>query len=331
MKDLQAVWNPSPNFWAGRAGYTPKWIILHGTAGGGAVSWLDNPVSQVSAHYVITEDGVIHQLVDEQDTAWANGVLTGNHDTWWDSAINPNYQTISIEHEKADPTNALALTAAQQSASFVLIGRICQRWSIPAQLATANGGITGHFSIDPVNRSQCPGNYPWSALWAALQPHTNESDSPMLQLSEPIGKYYDQSGAAAWTRRGTNIVLHDANLAFYRQYGGIFGLALTNEIRLSQYPDAAIVVCERGILAYDPKRQMDNPPGAGSVYLLHLDKGVGQQLVSKPLTEELQAQITSLQAQIKAAPESSDLEKFQAQLTSYKKAITAIDAAIQAI
>ncbi len=165
------------NCFPGRNGLTPRWLILHGTAGGTSAQSVaqyfkgtegtDNPVS---AHYVIGQDGTIYQCTLESDGAYANGVVTTGHDPWWDANGNPNPNnvTISIEHVKSDSANATALTPAQQAASFELIKDICTRNNIPMRQADANGGITGHFSIDPVNRSRCPGTYPWDALWQYL-------------------------------------------------------------------------------------------------------------------------------------------------------------------
>jgi hypothetical protein len=176
----------SPNYWAGRAGYRPAWLILHGTAGGSSAAsiaaYFANEASQVSAHYIVGQDGAIIGCVAEQDTAWANGVITGmpanlpfrtagdgvHRDAWWGGATNPNYLTISIEHVKPHTDNSDTLTQAQMASSFQLIKEICEKWGIPMRFADSHGGITGHFSMDPVNRSACPGPYPWDALWSYL-------------------------------------------------------------------------------------------------------------------------------------------------------------------
>lgn len=173
------------NCFAGRNGYTPKFIILHGTAGGSSAQNIaayfqgtQNSNNPVSANYVVDREGVVVQCNNESDGAWANGPITGpagvggdgiHHDAWWDSGINPNLLTISIELVKPSDDNSDVITQAQQDACFVLVRDICQRWSIPARAADANGGITGHFSMDPVNRSRCPGTFPWNELWAFLQ------------------------------------------------------------------------------------------------------------------------------------------------------------------
>jgi N-acetyl-anhydromuramyl-L-alanine amidase AmpD len=184
---MNIVTIPSPN-WSSRDGVAPRWVIVHGTAGFTTAqdvgSYFGRAASQVSAHYVIGQDGSIVCCVDESNAAWGNGIISGpagtggdgvHHDAWWDNAplwggiANPNPVTISIEHVKPHTDNSDTLTAAQQAASFALILDICKRQRIPMRAADRSGGITGHFSMDPVNRSRCPGPYPWSALWAYLK------------------------------------------------------------------------------------------------------------------------------------------------------------------
>src|SRR6266540_1292250 len=70
-----AVWRPSPNFDQRAADSTgvPHMVIIHTCESNypSCWSWLDNPASQVSAHYVVNEDGSeISQLVREQNRAW---------------------------------------------------------------------------------------------------------------------------------------------------------------------------------------------------------------------------------------------------------------------
>jgi N-acetyl-anhydromuramyl-L-alanine amidase AmpD len=153
MRDPYATWVSSPNFWPERMGYKPRYLIIHGTAGGSnasSVGWLCNTESQASAHYVITQDGKIYQLVDEEASAWGNGIITVGHDPWWTLDTNPNLITISIEHEKPDDGNNTPLAAAQSLASFQLVSRICQRWNIPARPADQEGGITGHKPMETI-------------------------------------------------------------------------------------------------------------------------------------------------------------------------------------
>ena len=166
--------------------FQPRWIILHGTAGFQTAQQVadyflsNDPPS--STHYVVGRDGAVVQCVRESQAAWGNGGITGpagassftrntgQHDAWWDSTPihNPNPYTFSIEHVKPSTDNSDLLTAAQQAASFALIKHLCEAHNIPKRAADSNGGITGHFSMDPVNRAFCPGPYPWGPLWAFL-------------------------------------------------------------------------------------------------------------------------------------------------------------------
>ncbi|MBA2394386.1 MAG: N-acetylmuramoyl-L-alanine amidase [Ktedonobacteraceae bacterium] len=170
---------PSPNHWNGRERHTPLWLILHGTDANthdddGAyetAGWFQT--NSVSTNYVVGRHGLVAQCVQESDAPYANGGVTNSptrhHDPWWSSHLNPNLVTISLEHVKhAGNNNADALTPAQQQTAFALIYDICKRNKIPMRQADAQGGITGHFSMDPLQREHCPGNYPWNALWTYL-------------------------------------------------------------------------------------------------------------------------------------------------------------------
>jgi len=168
------------------------------------------------------------------------------------------------------------------------------------RLADASGGITGHFSTDPVNRSRCPGAYPWDQLWAFLK---GEGDmGRILELTDPaIQNYFTDGGNGAWKCKTNGVILFGANLTFYRSNGGpaLFGLPLANEIYLPQYPNTAIVLCERVLIVYDPARKIDNPPIEGQCYLLHIDSGVGQQLLAQQASSTIQ-QLTEKIQQIHA-------------------------------
>lgn len=90
-----AIWNAahSSNYVNGRSVGIDS-IVVHTTEGqyAGAISWFQNPQSNVSAHYVIrSSDGEVTQMVRDGDTAWHAG--------------NYNGRSIGIEHEAfiADP------------------------------------------------------------------------------------------------------------------------------------------------------------------------------------------------------------------------------------
>ena len=67
---------PSPNHSERKGSGAPDMIILHYTGmpdDRGAINHLCNPASQVSAHYVVLQDGYVVQLVAEARRAWHAG------------------------------------------------------------------------------------------------------------------------------------------------------------------------------------------------------------------------------------------------------------------
>ena len=151
LATLSPKWIGSPNFAAGRAGYRPAAIVVHIAEGSAAAvdSWFRNPASQVSAHYLVTKAGELHQYVREEDQAWHAGRV--DHPTWPNiiAGVNPNRYTIGIEHEGQD---ADAWPDAMYERSARLLAEIHCRWSIPLDRAN----VVGHREI--YSLKTCPGS-----------------------------------------------------------------------------------------------------------------------------------------------------------------------------
>ena len=108
-----ALWVTSPNY-SSRSGTTITHIVIHTTQGSysGAISWFQNPSSQVSAHYVLrSSDGQVTQMVREADKAWHVG--------------SENSYTIGIEHEGYVDTSSY-YTEAMYNSSANLTKDICK-------------------------------------------------------------------------------------------------------------------------------------------------------------------------------------------------------------
>jgi len=97
----------SPNQ-SDRHGHTPEVIVIHVTLGSydGAVSWLMNPQSGVSAHFVIGRKGQMNQLVDLDRAAYHAGRINSPNERGkrvlkksFGVYTNPNWYTIGIENE----------------------------------------------------------------------------------------------------------------------------------------------------------------------------------------------------------------------------------------
>lgn len=157
-------WVPSPNHSSSK-GYRFIAIVNHIMEGTllGTDSWFSNPASMVSSHFGVGKDGAIHQYVDLNYPAWANGVVNKPDWSLLVPGVNPNYYTISIEHEGKSGD---IMPEAQYHATLALHRWLIGTLGIPVTRDT----IIGHYRIDSVNKSNCPGSgFPWDRLFKDLQ------------------------------------------------------------------------------------------------------------------------------------------------------------------
>lgn len=150
---------PSPNHGERREGLRPQMVILHYTGmpdSGEALQWLCNPVSQVSAHYFVFEDGRVLQLVPESRRAWHAGV------SCWEGESDINSASIGIEiANPGHPGDLPPFPNAQIESVIALVRDIAARWRI------APHRILGHSDVAP-GRKIDPGEaFPWHRLHAA--------------------------------------------------------------------------------------------------------------------------------------------------------------------
>jgi N-acetylmuramoyl-L-alanine amidase len=145
---------PSPNF--DERQLPVSMLVLHYTGmpdAASAIEWMANPLSKVSAHYCVTEDGQVVRMVAEDKRAWHAGLA------WWRGITDVNSASIGIEivnpgHE----WGYRPYTEEQISVLIPLIHDIVQRHGI------TRGNIVGHSDIAPA-RKQDPGElFPWHRL-----------------------------------------------------------------------------------------------------------------------------------------------------------------------
>jgi len=163
MTKPNITWIGSPNH-SQPKGYKFIAIVDHIMSGTllGTDSWFLNPASQVSSHFGVGKNGEIHQYVELQYPAWANGIVN-NPDWSLYSGVNPNYYTISIEHEG---NSGEVFTEAQYQATLSLHRWIIEELGIEVNRDT----IIGHYRIDSVNKANCPGSgFPWDRLFQDLR------------------------------------------------------------------------------------------------------------------------------------------------------------------
>ena len=183
----KTVERPSPNHGERKAvnGSTGvKLIVLHYTGmatAEQALVRLTDQTSQVSAHYVIVDDGAIYRLVAEDRRAWHAGV------SYWRGLRDIN--SVSIGIEITNPGHEYGYRAFPQSqidAVITLVRDIMTRHALDA------AAVVGHSDIAP-GRKIDPGElFPWQALaregigmWPTLSgtKHLITADQAMKQLS----------------------------------------------------------------------------------------------------------------------------------------------------
>ena len=86
--------HPSPNFNARPAKTRADIVILHYTgmhSAEAALHRMCDPTADVSAHYMINDNGTVFRLVAEENRAWHAGV------SYWQGATDINDRSIGIE------------------------------------------------------------------------------------------------------------------------------------------------------------------------------------------------------------------------------------------
>ncbi len=148
---------PSPNFGERSKGRTPDMIVLHYTGMPdveGALARLCQAGTEVSAHYVVLEDGRVVQCVQESKRAWHAGL------SFWAGEEDINSCSIGIEivnrgHDWGYPDFPLRQVAA--------VIALCRGIIIRRNVAPHR--ILAHSDVAP-ERKQDPGEkFPWRALW----------------------------------------------------------------------------------------------------------------------------------------------------------------------
>lgn len=167
-KDIteKAEFIASPN-WSGRKRSKIEVIVIHYTASmniDGTVEWFLNPASDVSSHYIIGRDGVLIQMVLDQEKAWHAGKSS------WLGKKDVNRFSIGIE---LVGTRTSGFTSEQYKILNELVTFLCQKYSISAS------NVVGHQDVSPGRKIDPGPLFDWNRLYTYL-------DS--LELTKEIDK-----------------------------------------------------------------------------------------------------------------------------------------------
>ncbi|WP_341349654.1 N-acetylmuramoyl-L-alanine amidase [Cognatiyoonia koreensis] len=133
----------SPNCGPRRNGARPDIVVIHYTAmqsAKAALKTLCDPQTEVSAHYLIAEDGEVLSLVPEDLRAWHAGAGQ------WGSVTDVNSRSIGIE--LANPGNC-PFSAPQMDALQELLKGIKARWDMRPERVIGHSDMAPGRKIDP--------------------------------------------------------------------------------------------------------------------------------------------------------------------------------------
>ena len=159
---MQVDLAPSPNF--NDRKHKVDMLVLHYTGmetGEAALARMRDPASEVSAHYMVWEDGRITQLVGEDKRAWHAGVSA------WQGDDDLNSRSIGVEivnggHDVPQADGTLPpYPDAQIEALIALCRHVLSEYNIPPSRVVA------HSDIAPARKTDPGEHFPWARLAAA--------------------------------------------------------------------------------------------------------------------------------------------------------------------
>jgi len=164
-----------PPYWAGTTNFgmrKPNFVIIHHTAQNSCDQTLKTFTlarTQVSSHYVICRDGIIHHMLNDYLRAWHAG------NSKWGNNTDINSSSIGIE---IDNNGAEPFSETQINSLLSLLARLKKDYAIP----TAN--FIGHSDIAPGRKVDPSKFFPWEKL--ATKGFGNWYDTTAVQVPEPF-------------------------------------------------------------------------------------------------------------------------------------------------
>lgn len=145
---------PSPNF--NDRGAAISMLVIHYTEMkpvDTALAKLTDPDAGVSAHYLITEEGEVIQLVSEAKRAWHAGA------SYWRGIKDVNSASIGIELDHPGHAGGYrGFADAQFEALVPLVARIVKEYDI------ARANVVGHSDVAPMRKIDPGELFPWERL-----------------------------------------------------------------------------------------------------------------------------------------------------------------------
>lgn len=199
-----------------RRGYIPDVICNHISQGNAqsCIEWFstDSTNKESSAHFLVAKDGNVYQFVDIHDNAWGNGlkadeIKLSTLSVVKSRSVNPNWYTVSIEHEGVYEVTKGALTKEQLESTIMLhkyiVDYVKDEFNI--DITVDRNHIVGHFEIKPQGKPNCPGKlFPFDEVINGV-------------LKEPVKLPFDDIDGH-WAK---DIILEALNLGLIKGAGDI--------------------------------------------------------------------------------------------------------------
>ncbi|MFB9076855.1 N-acetylmuramoyl-L-alanine amidase [Flavobacterium procerum] len=141
--------------WIGTVNFNlrkPSFVIIHHTAQDSlqqTINTFTKTRTQVSSHYVISENGKVVQMLNDYLRAWHAGNST------WGKNTDLNSSSIGIE---LDNNGFKPFTEAQISSLVALLSKLKKDYNIPTQ------NFLGHADIAPGRKQDPSALFPWKTL-----------------------------------------------------------------------------------------------------------------------------------------------------------------------
>ena len=141
--------------WVGTVNFNlrkPSFVIIHHTAQDSlqqTINTFTKTKTQVSAHYIISENGKVVQMLNDYLRAWHAGNST------WGKTTDLNSCSIGIE---LDNNGFKPFTEAQISSLVALLTKLKKDYNIPTQ------NFLGHADIAPGRKQDPSALFPWKIL-----------------------------------------------------------------------------------------------------------------------------------------------------------------------
>lgn len=194
---LEIAERPSPNCGERRGGLRPRLVVLHYTAmasAEAALARLCDPEAEVSAHYLVDEDGAITRLVPEVLRAWHAGAGE------WGGAGDLNSRSIGVELQN-DGRSPFPLP--QMAALEHLLDAVMARWDIPPE------GVIAHSDMAPDRKADPGPRFDWRRLARG-----GRSVWPDCSDPAPPGDFAGHARAFGYPDAGLDLILAAFRLRF---------------------------------------------------------------------------------------------------------------------